>query len=254
MDDQMRVLATEATNFALGNQSHLAPEVLDALARKGRLPRHSVEEVVIPLAHQPSFALGVTLFEICAGIHPLPGYPAIVDVASAFDRIEFDDVRQLAGLDYTDVVRGLLQFEPQARLAVDDAYHRLEALRVQLCSPRVNGPAHGVGVNVDAGLPPVGDHELETRQAATIAALQAALEEQRAAARQAEDRAARERDAREREFREAQAALAARVEEQRIAATVNAEARVDRERVAEQALRRCALCCVLVHRRELFFV
>ena len=220
MDDQMRVLATLATNFALGNQSHLAPEVLDAFARKGRLPRHSREEVVIPLTHQPSFALGVILFEIGAGEHPMPGYPTVVgDMASAFDNIDYDDVRELAGTAYADVVLGLLQLEPQARLSVDDAWRRLAALRSRVCPPLVIDPVHGNGVDVGEPLPPAADRELEAHQA-TIASLQAALEEQRVAARQAEERAA-EREARERELVEAQQALqqrAAALEEQRIAA------------------------------------
>ena len=228
MDDQMRVSATVATNFALGNQSHLAPEVLDAFARKGRLPRHSREEVVIPLAHQPSFALGVILYEIGAGEHPMPGYPTVVgDMASAFDSIDYDDVRKLAGTQYADVVLGLLQFEPQARLPVDNAWRRLAALRSCVCPSPVNGPAHDAGADVGERLPPAVDRELEVYQA-TIASLQEALEEQRVAAQQAEERAAQEREARERELAGAQAALElqrAALEEQRIAARKEAEAR-----------------------------
>ena len=85
--------------------------------------------------------------------------------------------------------------------------------------------------------------------------LRAALEEQRVAARQAEERATREREARE--LAEAQAAQqqAAAVEAQRIAAREEAEACEVRERQArearerqarernQQALARCTLCC-----------
>ncbi len=59
MNAQFEVHAEE--NFCLGNQSHLAPEVLAALAVKGKLRRGSEERVVFPLAGQDAFAAGVTL-------------------------------------------------------------------------------------------------------------------------------------------------------------------------------------------------
>ena len=61
MDDAFEVHATEATNFALGNPAHQAPEVVAALARKAKLGRGSAERVVIPLASQDAFAAGLVM-------------------------------------------------------------------------------------------------------------------------------------------------------------------------------------------------
>jgi serine/threonine protein kinase len=73
MDDDFRVHAAEATNFSLGNPAHLAPEVVAALARKGKLARGSGERVAIPLGAQDAFAAGVVLCVLAldwrAGVH-----------------------------------------------------------------------------------------------------------------------------------------------------------------------------------------
>ncbi len=61
MNDQFEVHLVEATNFSLGNMSHLAPEVVGALARKQKLRRGSNDRVVVPLAGQDAFAAGVAL-------------------------------------------------------------------------------------------------------------------------------------------------------------------------------------------------
>ena len=61
MNAQFEVHAVEATHFSLGNQSHQAPEVVAAMALKGKLRRGSDERVVVPLAGQDAFAAGVTL-------------------------------------------------------------------------------------------------------------------------------------------------------------------------------------------------
>ena len=127
MDDEMRILATVGTNFRLGNQAHLAPEVLHALVRKSHLPRHSTEEIVIPLAAQPSFALGVLLFEISAGEHPLPGYPNVVgEMADAFNAAAFAELDDVMGVQYSNLVRELLK--PGARMTVKEAHRCLSVL------------------------------------------------------------------------------------------------------------------------------
>ena len=127
MDDEMRILATVGTSFRLGNQTHLAPEVLDALVRKGHLPRHSTEEIVIPLAAQPSFALGVLLFEISAGEHPFPGYPNVVgEMADAFSGAAFAELDDVMGVQYSNIVRELLK--PGARMTVKEAHRCLSVL------------------------------------------------------------------------------------------------------------------------------
>ena len=61
MNAQFEVHAAEGTHFSLGNQSHQAPEVVAAMALKGKLRRGSDERVVVPLAGQDAFAAGVTL-------------------------------------------------------------------------------------------------------------------------------------------------------------------------------------------------
>ena len=128
MNECMEVRAVHATNFSLGNPAHLAPEVLSALAAKGRLARHSVESVTIPLAKQPSFEAGVLLFEIAMGLdHPVNDYPAVGNSQDAFAAIDSDGLREVAGAQYAEVVLRLLAYDPGLRSSLADARGRLLA-------------------------------------------------------------------------------------------------------------------------------
>ncbi len=73
MNAQFEVHAAEGTHFSLGNQSHQAPEVVAAMALKGKLRRGSDERVVVPLAGQDAFAAGLTLcvyLSVCVSHSP----------------------------------------------------------------------------------------------------------------------------------------------------------------------------------------
>ena len=58
-----------------GNTHHLAPEVMDAQRRLNLAKLKRGEFVLVPLAKQPVFALGVLIVELAMGFHPLLGYP-----------------------------------------------------------------------------------------------------------------------------------------------------------------------------------
>jgi hypothetical protein len=131
MDERMEVHATRATALTLGNPAHLAPEVLAALKRKGELARESAEVVVVPLAQQSAFALGVVLFELAMGLeHPLGHeYPAMgACTREAFGRVDLGGLQKEAGHPFAAVVRGLLAFEPRERMSLGQAHRELEAI------------------------------------------------------------------------------------------------------------------------------
>ena len=56
-----------------GNLRHLAPEVLTAASHLNSAPH--VRSVSVHYAKQPVFALGVLLWELACGEHPIEEYP-----------------------------------------------------------------------------------------------------------------------------------------------------------------------------------
>jgi serine/threonine protein kinase len=58
-----------------GNQAHVAPELL---REHQRVLRHG-GTATFNFSKQATFELGVLAYEICAGEHPIGGYPAVVD-------------------------------------------------------------------------------------------------------------------------------------------------------------------------------
>lgn len=129
MNDDMTVIATESTNFSLGNQAHLAPEVLAALARKGSLSRDSREQIEVPLSMQSSFAAGVLLYELAMGLDsPVLGYPATGNSPADFETVDFSGLAEVAGREYASVVRGLLCYDPTKRLSITDAHRKMSQL------------------------------------------------------------------------------------------------------------------------------
>lgn len=55
----------------VGNQAHVAPEVLNSLVNLSR----GADSVTIDFSGQPVFEAGVLLCEIATCLHPLEGYP-----------------------------------------------------------------------------------------------------------------------------------------------------------------------------------
>ena len=129
MNDSMTVIATESTNITLGNQAHLAPEVLAALARKGKLSRGSDKRIEIPLGKQSSFAAGVLLYELAMGLDsPILGYPAVGCSPAEFETVDFDGLAHVVSHEYALIVRGLLCYDPENRLPISAARNRLSNL------------------------------------------------------------------------------------------------------------------------------
>jgi serine/threonine protein kinase len=72
LDKAMQLHAVRGTSLD-GNRSHRAPEVLAAEAVLLGVV-DPAQQVTVPLAGQPAFELGLLLFELAVGEHPLPGY------------------------------------------------------------------------------------------------------------------------------------------------------------------------------------
>ena len=130
LDDNMSAFGTSGNAFALGNMAHIAPEVHVAFGRQRSVPRDSNERVEIPLRHQGAFAAGLLLFELAMGLtHPLPEYPGNEKCSEAeFEAINFATLRQIAGVEYAEVVKGLVQFKVDRRMPLDEAHQRLTSL------------------------------------------------------------------------------------------------------------------------------
>ncbi len=128
MDAYMQVHATASTNLTLGNPAHLAPEVQAALQRMRQLARDSTARVVVPLAHQSAFALGVLLFELAMGLdHPLGHDYPVEGTATqeAFTAVDFGALQVVAGEAFAAIVRGLLAFDPAKRMSLGLAQRQL---------------------------------------------------------------------------------------------------------------------------------
>ncbi|KAH3723359.1 hypothetical protein Pelo_17938 [Pelomyxa schiedti] len=116
---------------AVGNLSHLAPEILNGIAlytqHPDRCPR-------LPCGKQPSFELGCILFELAmGGQHPLPGYPAAYgptgQVAFSVQSEEQFPMRPPEfPRELCNIVRGLLECDPAKRIPLLDASKQLETV------------------------------------------------------------------------------------------------------------------------------
>ena len=75
---------------------------------------------MIPLAGQPSFELGVALFELAMGLEHLLGasYPVEGTTPEEFAAVDdYATLGQVAGTEYAAVVRGLLGFDAADRMS-----------------------------------------------------------------------------------------------------------------------------------------
>ncbi|KAH3761778.1 sel1 repeat family protein [Pelomyxa schiedti] len=115
----------------VGNQPHLAPEILNGIAlytqHPDRCPRLRCEK-------QPSFELGCILFELAMrGQHPLPGYPAAYGptgqiVFSVESEEQFPMRPPAFPREFCNLVRSLLEYDPAKRISIMDAFNLLETL------------------------------------------------------------------------------------------------------------------------------
>ncbi|KAH3763391.1 sel1 repeat family protein [Pelomyxa schiedti] len=116
---------------ALGNQSHRAPEFLNGIALFTQNPNHGS---MLRCDKQPSFELGCILFELAmCGEHPLPGYPGGYG-PSGHITFSFDSEEQFPMQPpafpkaFCNLVRALLQLDPEKRMPLLEAAHLLENL------------------------------------------------------------------------------------------------------------------------------
>ena len=105
----------------LGNMAHLAPEVHLAMQK---------DPLCIPLLRQGAFSTGILLFELAMGLEqPLHEYPNGGTLSpDAFGTIDWSGLRRHVGPQYAQVVRGLMAFDPNRRLTLNEARRQLQAL------------------------------------------------------------------------------------------------------------------------------
>ena len=128
MDEEWRVVLPRNEGLA-GNQVHRAPEVVNAFDGKVGGPTRT-----IPLRMQPSWALGVLLYEVVCGELPFLDYPIGIDTL-AEQEPSMDPVREFCGDEYAAVIQGLLRPEPAERLGVGEAFERLQRSAAPAVTP-----------------------------------------------------------------------------------------------------------------------
>ncbi|KAH3758363.1 serine/threonine protein kinase [Pelomyxa schiedti] len=127
---------TESVISATGNQSHRAPEIINGMAKYSQNPDQSS---TLYCDKQPSFELGCILFELAmCGKHPLPGYPCgygpCGEVTFSFESEELFPMKPPQfPKQFCDLVRSLLQCDPDKRMPLLDAFELL--LNIEPPSP-----------------------------------------------------------------------------------------------------------------------
>ena len=114
-----------------GNQAHRSPELVSAV-RSTMMSPSAAATTMVSLEKQPSFAVGVLLYEIAtAGQDPLFDYP------SGFTRgsevmYEEEDIEDGIPVEFPSgfktVVRGLLSHDAETRLSLTEAESALGGL------------------------------------------------------------------------------------------------------------------------------
>jgi len=97
-----------------GNQSHLAPEILNSFS-------HSGGEKSICYLKQPSFEFGVICFEILCGYYPFENYPGFLKDEIKVDSVEskFEKFKDIP----TSVINSIIQLlsnDPDERPLIED--------------------------------------------------------------------------------------------------------------------------------------
>ncbi|KAH3714284.1 hypothetical protein Pelo_19208 [Pelomyxa schiedti] len=127
---------TQSVISATGNQNHRAPEIINGIAQYRQNPDHSS---TLCCDKQPSFELGCILFELAmCGKHPLPGYPGGYGpsgkVTFSFESEELFPMKPPQfPKEFCDLVRSLLQCDPENRMSLLDAFNVL--LNIESPSP-----------------------------------------------------------------------------------------------------------------------
>ncbi|KAH3731351.1 sel1 repeat family protein [Pelomyxa schiedti] len=115
----------------VGNQLHLAPEILNGIALHTQHPDRCPS---LPCEKQPSFELGCILFELAMrGQHPLPGYPAAYGptgqiVFSVESEGQFPMRPPAFPREFCNLIRSLLEYDPAKRIPLMEAFNQLETL------------------------------------------------------------------------------------------------------------------------------
>jgi len=149
MDDALRMHPFHNTTLGVGNTAHLAPEVVEAVrwqsGARGQSDGPHVDSIVVPLAQQPSFAVGVLLFELALnGKHP---FTAPLSEASDTNQSESKEegaespgamagtveerLKQLQNATtsrYAMVAGGLIAPDPAHRMPLSDALRLLRGV------------------------------------------------------------------------------------------------------------------------------
>ncbi|KAH3760483.1 hypothetical protein Pelo_7644 [Pelomyxa schiedti] len=109
----------------VGNRSHLAPEILNGIARHTQHPGHNP---ILQCDKQPSFELGCILFELAMrGQEPLPGYPMEYgpsgQIAFSFGTEDDDFPMRPPAFpkEFCNLVHSLLQCDPATRMSLVEA-------------------------------------------------------------------------------------------------------------------------------------
>ncbi len=103
----------------LGNQQHMAPEVLRALGSQGRGSR-------VQASGQPCWECGTMMHEMVMGWHPFAAYPLHGLEAEQYEAVDAASlVGAAADQALADVTLGLLQWAPDARMSLHAAQARL---------------------------------------------------------------------------------------------------------------------------------
>ena len=111
-----------------GNRAHLAPEVCSSHYRCRTNPK---ENKVIDYSKQPSFAVGVLLYEMAVGEHPLPDYPLAWSRDAGqvtFSKADISSLPACHSSSFCSLVSGLLDPEPSLRTTLHDALELVGSL------------------------------------------------------------------------------------------------------------------------------
>lgn len=129
-EDGNRVLRVPE-KFALGNPAHKAPEVLSALDAFRADP--SPESIIVDYSGQAVFEVGVLLWEMAVGAHPVARYPTALtytaeDVCEVSSGVQAQLEEGGYPPEFVRLVRRMVAFDAGARPSLADALRQLNVL------------------------------------------------------------------------------------------------------------------------------